>query len=294
MSRPRWAELVRNCPHGVSAPNRAHLASLLTPVPFPVFWQVCSDPIQPVFQGEASSVGPGDAKVTTLPSPPPSAWPDLLSRARLCSGVYTLDKVGKGPGGVPAKSTLPLSPALRDASGDRFCLDGLVEPSPEGPLHLARLGDGECLKPGRAGTQPPWEAQPSHPGYSESGLRPQPPWEAQPSHPGHPESGLELNHPGKPSLPIPAILSLGCPGKPSLPLPAILSLGWDSTTLGSPAFPSRPSRVWAAFVSLTFLAWGRGMVEGLLSTSRAPSLQPVYPCVPHVGGAGSRRVSCQL
>ena len=226
MSRPRWAELVRNCPHGVSAPNRAHLASLLTPVPFPVFWQVCSDPIQPVFQGEASSVGPGDAKVTTLPSPPPSAWPDLLSRARLCSGVYTLDKVGKGPGGVPAKSTLPLSPALRDASGDRFCLDGLVEPSPEGPLHLARLGDGECLKPGRAGTQPPWEAQPSHPGYSESGLRPQPPWEAQPSHPSHPESGLPweaqpspprhpesglgLNHPGKPSLPIPAIPSLGC------------------------------------------------------------------------------------
>ena len=272
--------------------------------------------------------------MTTLPSPPPSAWPDLLSRARLCSGVYTLDKVGKGPGGVPAKSTLPLSPALRDASGDRFCLDGLVEPSPEGPLHLARLGDGECLKPGRAGTQPPWEAQPSHPGYSESGLRPQPPWEAQPSHPGHPESGLRpqppweakpshpgypesglgLNHPGKPSLPIPAILESGLPweaqpsppsypesglglshpGKPSLLTPAILSLGWDSTTLGSPAFPSRPSRVWAAFVSLTFLAWGRGMVEGLLSTSRAPSLQPVYPCVPHVGGAGSRRVSCQL
>uniref|UniRef100_A0A452F457 Uncharacterized protein n=1 Tax=Capra hircus TaxID=9925 RepID=A0A452F457_CAPHI len=33
-----------------------------------------------------------------------------------------------------------------------------------------------------------------------------------------------------------------------------------------------------------FLAWGRGRVGGLLSTSRALSLQPVYSCVPQVGG----------
>ena len=33
MFRSRWAELVRNFLHGVNAPDRAHLASLLTPFP---------------------------------------------------------------------------------------------------------------------------------------------------------------------------------------------------------------------------------------------------------------------
>ena len=90
-----------------------------------MFWQVCSDPIQPVFQGEASGVGPGDAKVTALPSPPLSAWPDLLvlQGLALLWGLH-LGQGGQGAMGVSLKSALPLFPALRDASGDRFCLEG--------------------------------------------------------------------------------------------------------------------------------------------------------------------------
>lgn len=67
--------------------------------------------------------------------------------------------------------------------------------------------------------------------------------------------------------------------------------------LGSPVLlASGHAGIGAALdVSLTFLAWGKGEVGGLLSTSSALSLQPISPCTPHVGGADEPKpASCQL
>ncbi|XP_028691075.1 ethanolamine kinase 2 isoform X3 [Macaca mulatta] len=77
------------------------------------FALVRSDPIQPVLQGEASSVSLGDAKVTSHPIPP---LPIRLARpvpqsSILRSGVHTLRQGGRGDRWVSREKALSLPPA---------------------------------------------------------------------------------------------------------------------------------------------------------------------------------------
>ncbi|XP_063649177.1 ethanolamine kinase 2 isoform X4 [Pan troglodytes] len=80
------------------------------------FALVRSDPIQPVLQGEASSVSLGDAKVTSHPIPP---LPICLARpvlqsSILHSGIHTLGQGGRGDTWVSREKALSLPP---DPSG---------------------------------------------------------------------------------------------------------------------------------------------------------------------------------
>ncbi|XP_070934719.1 ethanolamine kinase 2 isoform X3 [Macaca nemestrina] len=119
------------------------------------FALVRSDPIQPVLQGEASSVSLGDAKVTSHPIPP---LPIRLARpvpqsSILRSGVHTLGQGGRGDRpsfqGCVSSSTLcpeadPRSSYLGMPSGSQE--DGVGARAPQGPAweSLGRIPSERC------------------------------------------------------------------------------------------------------------------------------------------------------
>ena len=103
-------------PSGFSSHSRLPLVS----------WQVRSDPIPPVLQGEAPGVSLGDAKVTSFPISP------LPMPGRTCAPGFTSalgsapsDKVGEGTGGCPGRRLHPCPPV--EAAGDHILLLGGAE-----------------------------------------------------------------------------------------------------------------------------------------------------------------------
>uniref|UniRef100_G1TM09 ethanolamine kinase n=1 Tax=Oryctolagus cuniculus TaxID=9986 RepID=G1TM09_RABIT len=125
------------------------LLGSLGPHPEPVFHhrlrlpQVRSDPIQPVLQGEASSLGLGDAKVTSLARLPGqlcSPGPALLRGSR----PWTRWERGRG-GGVRGEGSVPAaSPQWLLLKTSFSCWEGRTGPSPPSP----GTGGSACSQPG--------------------------------------------------------------------------------------------------------------------------------------------------